>query len=140
MRRNLLLLTVLIALPAPAYALSCAKAVLDETSYKSSPLIFEGTVVNAVPKDQPDTPSKAMTSVTYTFKVNRVWKGEGITDMAVVERNTYWGDEFAQNVPYLIVASQHDGLYTADLCGNSMPVEYATQQLTFLNQKSGENQ
>lgn len=126
----------LLAFASPAFALSCEVPVMNGEAVEKAKAIFEGAVVeadeNAFPSDKVRKDEMGKSGL-YTFKVIKAWKGVKEGDLVKIRRNTYWGDGFAKDADYLIVAeSEKGGVLVAGLCGLSMPLQYAAKSLEYL--------
>lgn len=118
--------------PHQAFALSCAPPVLNAQAVDTSDLIFEGTVTDE--KEASVQESKMGPTKIFTFSVTKAWKGTESGAVVEVARNTYWGDGFAKETTYLVVASKDkSGAAVAGLCGLSQRVEHADKALEFLD-------
>jgi hypothetical protein len=114
----------------PASALSCAKPVMSEDIIQSASAIFEGVVTaerKMVGGDESDVIKKMDKTATYTFQVTRAWKGVAKDSFVKVQRNDYWGDGFIIGQPYLVfgTSDKEGGPLTAEVCGPTVPLQYA---------------
>lgn len=118
--------------PHQVHALSCAPPVLNAQAIDTSDLIFEGTVTGE--KDASEQDSKMGPTKIFTFSVTKAWKGTESGAVVEVARNTYWGDGFAKETPYLVFAhNDKSGTAVAGLCGLSQRVQHADKALEYLD-------
>ena len=128
---KLLVPALLVLFSAQAHALSCIEPKLDQKTYDSAVLVFEGHLT-------PDTEVHADDHghgeeiKTYTFTVDKLWKGDDIGETVEIVRDTSWGPAFRPDTPYLVVAYEEEDGFEAPICGNTMPVDEAVQQMEFL--------
>lgn len=113
-----------------AQALSCAQPKVDSEMISTTDVIFEGVVTGEkrmVGGEEEDVTVKLDKTASFTFQVTRSWKGVQKGDVLTIGRNTYWGDGFQMGQPYLVFASRSakDNGLTAELCGPTVPLQYA---------------
>lgn len=134
---------IILLMTSPAHALSCAMPQMSAEVVEGSAVIFEGEVTQkreltetereSLIKQGLATKGGDMANVkAYEFKVLRGWKNAEEGQTVLVLRNTYWGDGFATEGAYLVVARDYGGFYEAPLCGNTLPSQSATDQIDFL--------
>ncbi len=127
----------------PTWALDCVTPVMTDQRIEEAVAIFEGTVEH-VERESPRVVRKVLQDIgivgddmirtkIFFFKVTKSWKGVQVGDMVEVSRNTYWGDGFAQGVPYLIVAETlAEDRLVAEPCGLSSVLKHSGQSLEVL--------
>lgn len=134
---------VILLTTSPAHALSCAAPSMNATVYDNSAIIFEGMVKTkreltraereSLSKQGLMTKGGDMTNLrAYEFTVTTGWKNAQPGQEVTILRNTYWGDGFAGDRAYLVVARDYGGFFEAPLCGNTMPSQSAQAQIEFL--------
>ena len=128
---------LVLVLPGPASALSCAAPILDEPVVDAAVMIFEGTAGRdrrlssrekaAVRKHAVRTIGGGTGDLrVYSFVVTRGWKGATPGQSVDVLINGYWGDGFAEGEAYLVVSPQQVGtLFLSPLCGHTVDIGYA---------------
>lgn len=131
MRYYLFILAFLLLPFSPAQALSCAEPVMDAKAIESAAVIFEGTVSERGDEVQKGTDDMRKSRV-FTFTVSKAWKGTEAGATVAVWRNTYWGDDFAEGVEYLVVAHKDGDVLEAGLCGLTARKEHAEKSLKAL--------
>jgi hypothetical protein len=111
----LLALTALWAIPAPAYACSCA-AVSDNEHAANAAVIFTGTITD-------DRVDEGRQTRTLTFAVDRVFKGQATKTQVVATHasGAGCGLEISGPGPFVVFADQEQSRLTANLCGGTRP-------------------
>lgn len=149
--RLFMALVLLMFSAPPAWALSCAPPRFDESTIESAAAVFTGQALEVVqPKTrclgmegkrcisegtESKTESKTGNRDVYKFGVQLGWKGAAPGFVTYVELDNSWGDNFEIGKYYLVVASEKKGdVWVSPLCGNTMPAEFATEQLKVLEQ------
>lgn len=120
----------LLFLPGQAFALSCAPPTMNEFVVTGADLIFEGTSQGKSGGSHGGDLGQDV--FPFRFTIDKLWKGSVVAPEVIVLRDTYWGDEFVKGDRYLVVAEDHKGEYVAPLCGNSVRLEQAEDQLATL--------
>ena len=125
----LVLAVLRVSAPGSAYALSCVPPVMNESVVESAAIIFEGV---AGPRRRLSRAEAAVLDAAnviaegggienlrvFEFTVTKGWKEATKGQRIQVLRNTYWGDGFAAEESYLMLADRRIGdIYLAPLCG-----------------------
>lgn len=118
--------------PAPVvtHAPRCAPMRMSQELVDSTAAIFEGVVTGAhrIDTDTPPGTNNTMDKkATFTFLVNKSWKGVTEGNAVVVRRNIYWGDAFQMGKAYVVFAENvdEDGVLVSGLCSPTMEAEQA---------------
>ncbi len=146
MRRILVIMIALMLLPPEAEALSCAQVPFDEDAIYHAAVIFEGKVLEELPKKESflgdlfsDEDGALQGLTPYLLEVTRAWKGTGEGANITVLLNTAWGDRFEPDKDYLVVAIEQDGEYVSPACGHTAPMVHAAEMVKKLEQTLGED-
>lgn len=125
-----LALLFLLFYPHQAMALSCAEPVVDEKAIEQTDLIFEGEILEILEKEENKDPEATVNKyTTYKFSVKKLWKGAITSKEVYISKNTYWGDGFEIDTPYLVFANKEEERFVSGLCGPTRNLNYADDEL-----------
>ncbi|OBR68244.1 hypothetical protein A7K91_10550 [Paenibacillus oryzae] len=119
--------------PERAHACSCAMNADVKTSLENHNAVFEGTVTA---KKEPTALffSSSADPVTYTFKVNEVWKGKVAPSITVTSAwsSASCGFEFKEGSRYLVYARDNGKTLEVSLCSRTAAYSSASGDLAEL--------
>jgi hypothetical protein len=124
---------IMSAAPERAHACSCVVNPDVKTSLENHNAVFEGTVTAKKEPTKLFTYSSA-DPVTYTFKVNEVWKGKVAPSLTVTSAwsEASCGFEFKEGNRYLVYARDNGKTLEVSLCSRTAAYSSASGDLAEL--------
>ena len=118
---------LVLALPGPACACSCAPRPPVEKAIERSDAVFTGTVIASEPPAAGQIRSSGE-PITYTFAVDRVVAGDVGSEVEVTTAamEVSCGIEFRENTRYVVFATDSGGFLETNLCTRTEPINATT--------------